>query len=211
MPIGVEILINAAYFIFLFSLVVRDVLWLRIIMSVATLLVIVYATLIDRTSILVWNCVFMGINVVQIVRILIERRPITLPPHLEEIFSDCFANRSRRDFLNFWGFGREVELDNEQVCTEGREPGRMFYITDGEAEVSRKGEVIATRERLNFIAELSFFTGKPASADVTVRGKAMVWTRDKLEDLKKIKPDLVQALRESIGHSVCQKLVGGTS
>lgn len=203
-----ELLLNAAYLVFLGSLVVRDVLWLRVIMSSASVLAISYAFLIDNPSMLAWNAIFLSINVYHIVRIMIDRRPISLSADLEEIYRSCFANMSQRDFLNFWNFGQELDLEGGKVCTEGEQPSKLFYVTAGEAEVTQAGKPIATRQRLNFIAELSFFTGQPASADVTINGKVVAWTREKLDDLRKIKPDLIKALRESIGRGVCQKLVG---
>jgi hypothetical protein len=202
---------HAAYAIFLFSLIVKDMLWLRLIMSAATVLVLAYAFQTHNNTILVWNTVFLVINVYHIVRIILQRRPIDLPPELDEIYRGSFSNMSKRDFLNFWRFGREIALEDGRVCQEGVQPDGLYYVTDGRAEVLRGDARLVTRDRLNFIAELSFFTGKPASADVRISGKAMTWTRDKLEDLKKINPDLVKALRESIAHGICEKLVAAPS
>lgn len=211
MGFSTGLLLNAAYIVFLGSLVIRDVLWLRVIMSSASVLAISYAFLIDNPSMLAWNTIFLTINVYHIARIMMERRPIVFSGALEEIYQSCFDNMSRRDFLNFWNFGQELSLVNGRVCTEGKQPDKLFYITSGEAEVRQEGKLVVTRQRMDFIAELSFFTGQPASADVIINGKVLAWTRDKLEDLKKIKPDLIRELRESIGRGVCQKLIAKAS
>ena len=63
----------------------RDVLQLRIMMTIATLCFIAFAFLIDNTSMKLWNLVFVGINLYQLARIIYERRPISLSSDLEEV------------------------------------------------------------------------------------------------------------------------------
>lgn len=80
-----DIFLNGAYVSLLASLVVRDLLQLRIMMTIATLCFIAFAFLIDNTSMKLWNFVFVGINLYQASRIIYERRP------------SSFFIRSRRD------------------------------------------------------------------------------------------------------------------
>ena len=52
-----------------------------------------------------------------------------------------------------------------------------MLVVNGTAEVKRDATVIAQLERGQFIAEISYITGKTASADVVVKEKLsyMIW------------------------------------
>ena len=112
-----QILINTAYLIFLFALVVRDVLWLRIIMTIASFCWIAYAFKVDSLSMQIWNIVFTVINIYQVMVIIKERRPISLSAQQEEIYQDCFSVMSKRDFLRFWSLGEIKPFEND--CAAG--------------------------------------------------------------------------------------------
>ena len=59
-----------------------------------------------------------------------------------------------------------------------------------EKQMFRDGNNIASLERGQFIAEISYITGKPASADVIVQDGLIfyTWDRDTLDLLRKSKP-----------------------
>ena len=80
-----DFFINLAYIIFLVALVVRDVLWLRVIMTIASFSFVAYALLVGSASMIAWNVLFTGINIFQIILILRERRPVELSPDLEKV------------------------------------------------------------------------------------------------------------------------------
>ena len=201
-----EILINTAYMVILTSLAVRDILFLRIIVVIGSSLFISYALIFDILAMMWWNLVFISINIYQIIRIIIERRPIKLSSELNVIYQTCFTNMSTRDFLSFWHFGQENIYENEKVCEEGLTPERLLYIISGEAEVYHKKNLVINLEARSFVAEMSFLTHKPASADVYMSGRALTWNREKLEVLEKVNPRLIAELRVSIGEDLSKKL-----
>ena len=71
-----------------------------------------------------------------------------------------------------------------------------MMILNGKAEVMRDGKHIATLGRSQFIAEISYITGKPASADVVSKEDLTyyVWNRNTLDKLRKTKPDTMNKL-----------------
>jgi hypothetical protein len=61
---------------------VKDVLWLRALLLPAQISFLSWGAFSGQMAPVAWNIVLMAINGVQIVRILLERRPIELPEEL---------------------------------------------------------------------------------------------------------------------------------
>ena len=77
------------------------------------------------------------------------------------------------------------------LITTGDTQSNLMLILNGKAEVTRNGKNIATFERSQFIAEISYIMGKPASADV-VSSEGLTyyaWDRITRDKLRKSKPD----------------------
>ena len=104
-----EIFLNGAYATLLASLVVRDLLRLRLLMTFATLCFIAFAILTDNTPMKLWNFMFTGINVGQAARIIYARRTISPPPEFEEIYENRSANVNKRKLLKNWSFDRNSQ------------------------------------------------------------------------------------------------------
>lgn len=203
-----EILINGAYVIFLVAIIVKDILWLRIIMTVASFCFVGYAFLMESRSMQAWNVLFTAINLFQILRILRERRPVVLSPELKEIYSDCFRNMNRREFLTFWNFGMERDVTDVLLCRQGQVPAELYYVLEGELEVLLDGRSVGRLGRLNLVGEMSVLTRRAASADVRTLGKARIkaWPRTALDDLAALQPGFYEKIRVSMGEDLAQKL-----
>jgi len=203
-----DIILNAAYIIYVIALIVYDVLWLRIILALSSVCLMGYGAASGNLSIILWNLLFTGINVFQIIRLILERRPITLPEELEEIYKSVFKEMSKQEFLNFWHFGRLVVFKDELMCRQGELPVELLFIVQGRATVFRKEEKIADLPRLGFVAEMSYFTETPASADVRADGHvvARAWSHNRLHSLAQLKPNLLNILYAILGKDLAKKL-----
>ena len=65
-------------------------------------------------------------------------------------------------------------------------PKRLLLVLSGNAEVEVNSKPIASLERGSFIAEISFLTGEPASADVHAKGEVIFisWKSERLKNLQ---------------------------
>ena len=83
-----------------------------------------------------------------------------------------------------------------------------MLILNGKAEVIRNGKNIATLGRSQFIAEISYITGKPASADVVSKEDLTyyVWNRNTLDKLRRTKPDTMNKLDRILTLDMAEKL-----
>ena len=94
--------IHAANFLYLVSYLTRDMMWLRILTCAGLALGIVFFTCQPAPLYgpCVWQVLFLGINLVQIRRLVHERRRVQLSEERERVAQEAFKDLSRDEMLN---------------------------------------------------------------------------------------------------------------
>lgn len=202
------IILNVSYILVTIGLLVRDILLLRIMIAVSEGLIIGWALTVGNQVIAGWNALFLVINSVQIIRLIIERIPVELPEELKDIYTTVFNELKEREFLYFWNTGKTINVVNEFLCKENQCQDELMLILDGRVSVRKKGHEIAKLTRGSFVAEMSFLTGEPASADVVNEEKTrcIVWSKDKLKHLEQLNQALLMKLQVMLGKDLTYKL-----
>ena len=212
-----KILLASSYFVNLVALLVRDILWLRSILMGAQMLMIISSVVRlfslkvgegDAAIFLIANSIFFIINTFQVIRLLLERRPISLPDNLREIYTNLFSVMSRREFLYFWNTGKVNKIKKDFMVQEGEVPKELILIVNGAVSIQMAGREIAKRKRGSFVAEMSFMTGEKASADACAIDTVeyIGWDQDKLSNLKLANPDLMIKIQAILGKDLTKKL-----
>jgi hypothetical protein len=99
--IMVDLCIHIANIFYLLSFLCLDMLWLRVLTCAGLTLGLVFFSC-QPTPLYgpaVWHVVFLGINVVQIRNLLIERRQLTLSEEQEQVGEEMFRGYSREQLL----------------------------------------------------------------------------------------------------------------
>ncbi len=201
-------LINSGYFLMLLGLLARDILWLRIILVIAQSILGIYAYRIGNMPMSFWNFVFVGINVIRIVGLLSERRPVRLPRDQELIYQQLFLSMTRREFLYLWEMGEHRAYDGHQLIHHGERQENLVLLLDGEVVVRKDGVNLARLGRGKFVAEMSFVTGDPASADVIADGavRCRTWPQEKIQSLEQLNPVLLIKLQKILARDLTGKI-----
>lgn len=197
------------YFIFVtLSLLTKEILWLRVFMIFAGISIVIYGIIADNSVVAIWNSGFLLINVVQVIRLLNERKSISLPENLEDIYNLNFNTLRKKEFLNFWNIGQIHKEKNIKLCKEGKLQTEIHLILSGEVSVLKNGIEIAKLTKGSFAGEISFLTGKPANADVISNGEVefISWSHDKLRNFKLANKDLFIKLQTALGENLSKKL-----
>ena len=170
----------------LIALTIRNILFLRVILISAQGLFIGYNLVTGNYIVLMWNCLFLAINLYQVIDLLRKRRPVTIPGNIEDLYEGTFSEMSKREFLYFWQIGKETYHKPGPIVEEGFPQEEVMLMLDGAAAVMKNGRKIAELTRGSFVAEMSFLSGDPASADVVCKYpvKTITWTQDNLRNLK---------------------------
>ena len=163
------IIVNLAYFLTLIALTVREIFWLRIILTLAQFGHLTHAYINIDYSKGIWTLIFVIINIIQIILIYLDRRKLAIPDEIQDLYNNIFHTKSNREFLHFWDQGNVCQLEKETLVKAGDTQADLMLILNGKADVIRDGKNIATLKRGLFMAEISYITGKPASADVFLK------------------------------------------
>ena len=154
-------------YIFTFlALSVKDVLWLRIILATAQITLGVYQFIEQRLDVVFWNGVFTFVNLYHINRIINDRKPIVIPEAIKDIYENIFYNLTTKEFMKYWDLGKISKGTDKNIINQGEKQSNLFMILEGEGLVTSKSKKVASLKRGDFIAEISFLTEQPATADV---------------------------------------------
>lgn len=198
------------YFIFVtLSLLAREILWLRVFMIFAGISIVIYGIMADNSVVAIWNSGFLIINVVQVIRLLHEKKPISLPENLEIIYQNNFTSLRRREFLNFWNIGIIKKENNIKLCEEGNSQKEIHLILKGNVSVLKSGKEIKKLSEGSFVGEISFLTGEKANADVIAIDEIeyISWSQEKLQNFKLANKDLYIKLQSALSHNLSKKLI----
>ena len=155
-----------------------------------------------------WNSLFVLVNIIQIIILYRERQTLEIPEEIQDIYDNIFHTQTNREFLFFWEKGKLHHVDEETLITAGDTQADLMLVLNGKADVIRDGKNIATLERGQFIAEISYITGKPASADVIPQGAFTyyIWDRSTLDKLRKSRPATMGKLNSILTLDMAGKL-----
>ncbi len=203
-----KILVNVGYILMLLALVVRDMLVLRSLLMSGQLFITIYSLSIDNNAVAFYNTLFFIINSIQVIRLFRERRPIELSEELAELHKKIFSTMSKREFLTFWNMGYINEDSDSFIIKKGEHMDRLYLILSGFVDVLKNGRRITRLAKGSFIAEMSFLTGEPASADIQANGsvKHISWNQDKLRHMDQLHPDLLIKIQNILGKDLVNKI-----
>ncbi|MBT3784513.1 cyclic nucleotide-binding domain-containing protein [bacterium] len=204
----VRIFINLSYGLYLIAFLLRDILWLRSVVILSCISMITYGVMMESTTMILWNSTFFLINLVQVILLMLERRPMVLDPYMETIYGAVFRALTRKEFDRLWNFGESKTFENTNICKEGTIPEYLMFLHGGKAEVVKNEQVIVGLGDYQFIGEMSFINDTTANADVRVNEPALLqcWTRGELEELRIKHPTLYEKLLLILGQDLTRKI-----
>ena len=196
-------------YIFTFlALTIKDVLWLRIILAIAQILLGIYQFFVGRMDIVIWNGIFTIVNIYHIIKIIHSRKPIYIPNEIQDIYNNIFNNFTDREFMNFWNLGEYATSSNTILIKEGEKQKGLYLILNGSITVKRNNKILNTLKRGKFIAEMSLITNEPANADIYSNDdmKYIVWKQEELKHFEKTNKDLWIKLHNILSKDLIEKI-----
>jgi hypothetical protein len=202
-----DVLLNLGYSLNLIALSVRDVLLLRVVLLPAQVSFLSWGLVAGIRAAVAWNIVFISINLFQVLRILRERRPITLPADIADIYKESFSGLRPREFWLFWETGHRRTVCDAPFVRQGEKPSDLLFVVSGAANVVRNGSAVAVLKAGQFAAEMSFLSGNPATADVIADGEVALkaWDQNKLSLLENVNPALLLKLQRILSQDLAAK------
>ena len=127
---------NIGYLLTFIALAIKEIYWLRIILTLAQVLQLAHAYLIDDPYIGFWTFIFVIINVHQIIILYLDRRNILIPEEILDLYKNIFHTNSNREFLHFWDKGNVCQVEKDTLIKTGDTQTDLMLILNGKADVS---------------------------------------------------------------------------
>ena len=150
--------VHIANVLFLMSYLVRDILRLRVLTVIALVCLAPYYYFQPEPlyAPIAWNIVFATINIFQIYRLLMERRPATLTIEQQMLYNKAFQKLKPREFLKLMDMALWQEAEPAEVLVrKGQSLDQVMVIYSGVMDVIHDGGVIAELNDGQFVGEMS--------------------------------------------------------
>lgn len=203
---------HIAYALIACSFLVKDIIWLRCLSITASASLIGISLVQDHDwtkAIVLWNFLFMTINVVHVSMIVFGERAVRFTEDEEELYETMFANFTKLEFqrvlrLSLWINAKP----GDQLATEGEHLSEVMLISDGVVEIRVGDRTVATLRDGQFIGEMSYLTRDTASASAVViePSKILVWPKSELRSMLKRNPSMLSLMTAVLGADVSRKL-----
>jgi len=207
----VDYLVHFSNILLLVSYSVRDILWLRWFAVAAALTNMPYF-LLQPTVLwppILWAVVFTAINLYQISRIYLERRPVVLSEDEQKLYDLGFRSLRPREFVSLVLVGEwKSAAPGHKILSEGQPVMRLCIAIAGSAEVHKHGKRIGVLEPGQMIGTSLALTGAQSPVDATFAGPAryISWPVESLRTFADKRPDLRVTLQGLVSRDLARKV-----
>jgi CRP-like cAMP-binding protein len=206
-----DYLVHLSNVLLLVSYSVRDMLWLRWFAVAAAMTNIPYFLV--QNDVLwppvIWACVFTAINLWQISRIYLERRPVVLSADEQTLYDLGFRALRPREFLSLVLVGEwRTAAPGEKVLEEGKRVETICIAIRGSAEVRRRGKRIGALAPGHLIGTALALTGEasPIEASFSESARYIRWPLESLRVFVDRRPELRVMLQQFLNRDLATKV-----
>ena len=186
----------------------KDILWLRILLVCASSLYILSGIRLDITSMIGWNSAYLAINLYHISLLILDKNAISLPEETKEIYHQYFSSMTTREFKKIIMINPFHSVNHEQMIADGEITDRLFIVLAGQVNIISSGKVIARLSSGDLIGEMSFMSKEPASASAIAQENVQYayWTHQDMEKLRQTNCHVYNKFISIIGCDLVRKL-----
>jgi hypothetical protein len=199
------------YLLLIISMLMRKMAWLRALAIASGLAKIVYRGffVIDPVSV-VWEVAFVAVNIGQLLILWYYERQHAFEEHQQHFVSSMPAGIERHSIKRLLELSTTRELEpGTLLTTEGQPVPELIFVSRGVALVEKEGVAVAACGPGDYVGEMSFLTGRPASA--TARAfkpmTVVVFDQEKLKAAIDSDPGIRRAMESSLNLNLVGKLM----
>lgn len=208
MPLS-DLLLHMSYVLLIIASLVRNILPLRILIIASTITGFICGLITGYNAMVMWEAGFFLVNVVQVVILVKERRAVNLTDEERALHKTKFMALAPIDFYRLVHRGTWVSAEaGENLTQQGSPVVRILIISEGAASVEIDSTTVAYCRQGDFIGEMAFVSGNPASATVTTVASTryLMWRFEELSELLERHPDIKNALQTVFSRNLIEKL-----
>ncbi|MDJ0614787.1 MAG: cyclic nucleotide-binding domain-containing protein [Rhizobiaceae bacterium] len=199
-----------AYVLLIISMMMRNMNWLRFFAIMAgSISAVFYYTIGDFVS-MFWESMFTLVNLGQFVALQVENRRGKFSEEEAMFIETCLSGVERAYARRLMKLGAWTEVQDGVLLFEQNTcPSHLMFIVSGNASVRRDGKIIGNVKRGDFLGEMSYLTGKMATATVvtTEQTRYLAFERKALQEHLEKNTEVRHALEASFNRNLVSKLV----
>ena len=198
------------YILVILSVSMSSMRWLRIFAIASGVVgVFYYGFLVSDEISATWEAIFALVNALQLAIVLLSGRRRARDEDeqllVETVMPTLDGNlRARLLRMARW----QTRQPGEVLVEEGETSPQLVFIARGAASIEKDGSLVGVCGPGDFLGEMSFLTGRPASATVRVANeiRCCVYDPGKLKLMSRKAPAIRQALEYSFNRNLVGKL-----
>jgi len=205
-----EIILHLSNLLMVVAFLVRSILPLRLLAIAGGLTGIIYDWHIGEMGMVAWEGLFTLVNVVQGGVLIYEKQRAKLTAEEKILHQTQFSKLNVVDFYRLIRIGKWVTSGAGDILTiQGKPVEKIMLLTDGASSVEIDGRIAAYCKQGDFVGEMAFVSGNPASATVqtVVPSRYLMWNFNDLKHLLKKYPELTSALQGVFTSNLVDKLL----
>lgn len=201
---------HSAYLLLVLSMLMRRMVWLRVLVIASAMVAIAYAALIltDPVSTF-WESLLILVNIGQLTLSWWLDRRTQFDPREERLRRLHFPKLAPSRMRRLLRAGRwELLPAGTRLTRAGVPVPALWYLQEGSARVMVNGATVGRCLPGGFVGDMTVASGEPAFADVVLDGPARVWCIDaaRLRDLGARDPETGHALEAAFFRMIRQRL-----
>jgi CRP-like cAMP-binding protein len=156
-----------------------------------------------------WTVVFAVINLLQSLRLFMERRPVKLTAEEDEVRRLFFENLPPRKVLQVLSIGSWVTAQpGERLIESGTVPEAVSLIVRGTVRVTRDGEVVGVLGAGQLVGSALILSGLQSEVDAAVESpvRAIRWQVGTLERYLNANPDTRSVMQRHLARDLAMKV-----
>ena len=204
-------LVNLSSVLTLISFTVQSILALRFLAIGAQLMFIPYCLLQSPPlwTPAIWNVLFLLVNVVNVILLLLARRPVVLSPDEQQLYNLAFSSLGPREFLQLLSLGewRDGEA-GETLIFSGQYNSSVSILCRGEAVSFADGTEQIKIPEGKLIGIASVLMGDPLPVDIKLKtpSRYVCWHVQPLRKFLDQQPEIRSKLQLIVSHDLAQSV-----
>lgn len=206
-----DLLVHFSNVLLLLAYSVRDILWLRWFAVAAALTNIPYF-LLQRHILwppILWGAVFTAINLYQIARLYMERRPVRLSEDEQKLYQMAFRSLRPREFVSLLLAGEwKTAAAGDTIVNQGKPVSSISVLLSGSLRIRKDSTDVMLLKPGYLIGTGLALSGQPSpiGATFTEPARYFSWPLTNLRVFLEKRPELRQALQNLLNRDLAAKL-----
>jgi CRP-like cAMP-binding protein len=207
----VNYLVHLSNVLMLVSYSVHDILWLRWFAVAAALTNIPYFLLQENKlwPPVIWALVFTAINLYQILRVYLERRPVVLSEDEQKLYHMGFGSLRPREFVSLLLAGEwRNAAPGDVLLTQGKPVSSVCIAISGSMKVLKDDADVMLLKAGYLIRTALALTGQPSplTATFTEPARYFCWPLGNIRAFLDKRPDLRLTLQSLVNSDLASKI-----